>query len=251
MWCLPLCPHVCGMEAGFLRHYFTEADSLKQCLQLKDSLALEWGERIKQDGRWSKVETRRHHAVEVHFPSCHSATGPQQRVSACCFAEMKATVEGARHKGERLLHIHCRLHLPVIHLHACSRAETWTAEAGDHHRIQLHVHLRVLSLIRQPTNCSLKRRELAGVELEQFISRLSSRSQKRVGSCPLSVGTQKHTHTLQRWITLHETKTRQNTQGWQTFHRGAAILLVPLHSPLAVWRYHWSVRRTQSQIDVW
>lgn len=64
------------------------------------------------------------------------------------------------------------------------------------------------SLVCQPTNCSLKRRALAGDEVEQLISRLSSLPQKHVGLSPVSGGTA----TLPADCKTHKTHTRARAQ---------------------------------------
>lgn len=120
--------------------------------------------------------------------------------------------------------------------------------------IQLHVHLSALSIMHQLINCALKRRKLAGVELEQFISRLSSLSQKCAGSRLVSggtpsVGVRTRTHTM---VCVNHTGWKQrhahNMPGQLTFQWGAATLSVSLHSPSAVWRYHWS---QHGELKVW
>lgn len=142
--------------------------------------------------------------LKFYFPSCHSAAGPRQ---------------GGSQPGERRRPPHhgCRsdpppanrLGRPSPHTRppcpASPDMSIRSRKSSPDHRIQLHVHPRAPSLTRLPTNCSLRRRELAGVELEQFISRLSSLSQKRIGSRPVSggtvapsMGTHAHTHTTQR-----------------------------------------------------
>lgn len=202
MWCLRLYSCVWEMKVCILLPSFYYSWFFKRVVVIKTIVWL-WKE--GRDGEVKK-EPRGITRLTFIFPP---ATEPLDHDSVRrCVAlqrwkqQMREQMR-ERDERERLLHIDffCIL-LWITYTPVAGQRHERMRKSPPDHRIQLHVHLRAPSLMRQLTNCSLKRREVAGVELEQFILRLSSLSQKRTGSCPVSggtvtpsVGTQTYTHT--------------------------------------------------------
>lgn len=130
-----------------------------------------------------------------------------------CLSEEMKKREGLRNCLKQSQLDGCCILLPVKHSVYLSRGQRRQPKstAGNHCWITGSLRKRqaiamppplLFSLVCQPTNCSLKRRALAGDEVEQLISRLSSLPQKHVGLSPVSGGTETlardcktHTHT--------------------------------------------------------